>query len=391
VDRSVAYNQRALDAALQARSLTHGQLSRRLDIDSSQLERELQRKPEPRQGLLNRIAGELALPVFTFFMDQAPRVDDPLPDYRSEQPKHTAKEKETIKAIQLAHAVQRMAAEVGAPSVAGLPAPSQISALSSESFANRTRSYFDISVKDQSSAKTVGAFYTLCRRKIESKRIFVLHDSFPSSDGSGFCLADRKYPVILINTKDQTRGRRLFTLIHELAHVIIGRSGISDPFVQKNSIERHCNKFAGNFLVPRESVTALLGSGGIDPNPDQDSVKWASRRLKISQEATVLRLEQLGVYTEGTYEKWKRLVHNRNPDYSEKGGGAAPPPQEKVKLAKFGFNFANSFAEPLNDGRLSDINLFRATGLKPQYRKPYFDYAAAVGSDDTQELELDDE
>jgi hypothetical protein len=68
-------------------------------------------------------------------------------------------------------------------------------------------------------------------------------------------------------------------------------------------------------------------------------VRRVSKRPKISQEATVLRLEQLGLYGVGSHEKWLRFIHNRgNPDFSEKGGGGKePPPQEKVKLAKYGF------------------------------------------------------
>ena len=126
---------------------------------------------------------------------------------------------------------------------------------------------------------------------------------------------------------------------------------------------------------------------------DYDDVRWASRRLKISQEATVLRLEQLEIYKTGSHEKWKRIIHNRgNPDFSEKGGGASePPPQEKVKLAKYGFHFAATFDYLLRLGRISELNLFRSTGLKPKYQRAYFDYAKSITSSELRDLELDDE
>ena len=102
------------------------------------------------------------------------------------------------------------------------------------------------------------------------------------------------------------------------------KSGISDPFVRENATERLCNRFAGSFLVPKSYVGSLLRAP-VTNDPDDDDVKWASRRLKISQEATALRLEQLGFYKHGSYDKWKSLVHNRNPDYFEKSGGGGDP------------------------------------------------------------------
>jgi hypothetical protein len=120
-------------------------------------------------------------------------------------------------------------------------------------------------------------------------------------------------------------------------------------------------------------------------------VKWASRRLKISQEATVLRLEQIGLYNVGSYDKWKRIIHNRgNPDFSEKGGGGTePPPQEKVKLAKYGFRFARAFDNLLRQGLITEVNLYRSTGLKPRHQRSYFDYAKSITASEVQTLELE--
>jgi Zn-dependent peptidase ImmA (M78 family) len=169
------------------------------------------------------------------------------------------------------------------------------------------------------------------------------------------------------------------------------KSGISDPFVRLNDTERLCNRFAGSFLAPPSYVKALLPSGVVK-DPDLDDVRWAARRLKISQEATVLRLEQLGVYKAGSYDKWKKLIHNANPDWSEKKGGrGGPPAQEKVKLAKYGFRFAEAFDRLLRDGRISEVNLYRATGLKPQYQHAYFDYAKSITAGELRTLELEDE
>ncbi|QIG96575.1 helix-turn-helix domain-containing protein [Bradyrhizobium sp. 6(2017)] len=391
----MVYNPTILANVLRARSLTQAELSRRLEIDASTLRSELDRQPEPAQGILNRIANELAVPVFTFFRETAPELDDTLPDFRSDKPQPKAKTKETLRAIQFGEGVQKALKGHTARS-----APSEMPRLTASDSAGVTRiahsarQYFDITLEDQIEAKDDRAFYLICRQKIEARGVLVLHHSFPEQDGSGFCLYDARHPVIVVNTKAQTWGRRLFTLAHELAHVLHRSSGISDPFICRNSIERTCNRFAGSFLVPEAFAGTLLRlKNDAQITPDEEHVRWASRRLKISQEATVLRLEQLGIYTTGSYEKWKRLVHNRNPDYLKRRGGPGkdPVPQEKVKLSKYGFQFARAFDEMLEQGLVSEINLYRATGLKPQYQRPYFDYVKSLTPEQLRSLELDDE
>jgi Zn-dependent peptidase ImmA (M78 family) len=379
---------------LRARSLSRAALSERLGIKLEDLERELGRKPEPRQGILNDIAKELALPPFVFFMKAAPRLNDVIPDFRSAKPGPTPKTKATIESIQFAAAVQNAAQQLKVSTASSLPRFDANSRDQIDEFALRARTFFGVPLQDQAEAKDAKAFYNLCRKKIEDHGIFVLHDSFPETDGSGFCLAHPRYPVILVNTRKQTSGRRLFTLIHELAHVLMGESGISDPFVRKNSIENRCNQFASSFLVPKSYVTVLLRNLTPPAEPDIEEVASIARRLKISQQAAILRLEELHIVRTGSHDRWLTAIHNiGNPDYFERGAGGAggPPPQEKVKLAKYGFHFARAFDEPLRQGRISEINLYRATGLKPKYQREYFNFANSISKTGLQDLELEDE
>lgn len=386
----MTYNPTILQEALKARSLTQRLLSQRLGIEPAKLQRELRRDPEPRQGLLNAIAKELSLPPFVFFMERTPPLHEDLPDFRAANPVPSAKTRETIQSILFAEGVQK-AVKQDNERARNLPRFTAIQPDEVDAFALHARQYFNITIEDQIEAKDARAFYIICRKRIEDKGIFVLHDTFPEQDGSGYCLFHPTYPIIVVNTKKQTRGRRLFTLIHEVAHVLMRKSGISDPFIHENTTERLCNRFAGSFLVPEGYVRSLLRSD-VNPEPSQDDIRWASRRLKISQEATVLRLEQLHLYGAGSYDRWKRIVHNNNPDYFEKpGGGTEPPPQEKVKLAKYGFRFARAFDRLLREGLITEVNLYRATGLKPKYQRLYFDYANSIAASGLQSLELYDD
>jgi len=274
----LSYNPAILRDVLRARSLSRNQLSQRLGIGQDDLDRELEREPEPKQSILNDIARELSLPVFVFSMRRAPPLHDSIPDFRSETPGPSAKSRETVDSIQFAEGVQKAAVEVRAVRAdVKLPKSTTTKLSDVDDFALDVREYFGITVEDQLGAKDARAFYVICRKKIEDKGIFVLHDSFPVSDGSGFCLAHEKYPVIVINTKQQTRGRRLFTLAHELAHVLMQKTGISDPFVKQNTVERLCNRFAGSFLVPESYLAALLKGSTPANDPDVGDV-WPGLR-----------------------------------------------------------------------------------------------------------------
>jgi hypothetical protein len=158
-------------------------------------------------------------------------------------------------------------------------------------------------------------------------------------------------------------------------------------------MERRCNRFASAFLIPKDYVSALLHNRILSRDPTVGDVSSIARQLKISQQATILRLEQLEIVSKGSHDRWLAAIHNiGNPDYHERGGGSGgPPPQEKVKLAKYGFRFAEAFNEPLIQKRISEINLYRATGLKPKYQRQYFDFATSIRGNEIQDLELGDD
>jgi Zn-dependent peptidase ImmA (M78 family) len=371
------FNSQVLTAVLHARHLSITSVSDRLGRSNDDVQAELERSAGPSQTLINDLSKELVVPSFVFFMETAPALDDDIVDFREGNPSYTEKTRATIESIDMARRLQELAKQFDHSDA--LDRGLSLTEICDPAFASSVRNRLGIDDAVQLGCKDSAAFYATCRAAVEKTGIFVLHESFPAEDGSGFCLANSPARIIVVNTLRQNRARRNFTLAHELAHAFLGKTGISDPFVTQNTIEKCCNTFAAQFLLPAALVEAAFNRFGLASEPSLEDIYRCATYLRISQQATVVRFEQLGLAKRGLHEAWLRAVEEKgNPDWISKGGGGGPTPQEKVKLAKYGFTFAKVFGAALDKNFLSPLEIYRASGLKPKYQRPYFSFAASA-------------
>jgi Zn-dependent peptidase ImmA (M78 family)/DNA-binding XRE family transcriptional regulator len=108
-------------------------------------------------------------------------------------------------------------------------------------------------------------YYNSLIKKIENVGILVMrqgdlgHYTKPLNvkEFRGFALFDSLAPIIFINQADAPSAR-LFTLIHELAHIWIGQSGVSDAKPNASRAEEVlCNAVAAELLVPAGEFLAI--------------------------------------------------------------------------------------------------------------------------------------
>lgn len=139
-------------------------------------------------------------------------------------------------------------------------------------------------------------------KKLEEKNIFIsIANSYncnhyykvPIEEIRGFAIADKVAPFIFVNSSDSNNAK-LFTLIHELTHILLGETGISDlEFNYKiiqNNIEHYCNKVASEFLMPSKIFTNLWLNNN---NNLVDKIKYISNKLPVSKLAILVKAKTL--------------------------------------------------------------------------------------------------
>jgi Zn-dependent peptidase ImmA (M78 family) len=141
---------------------------------------------------------------------------------------------------------------------------------------------------------------------------------------SGFAIADVILPTIGITQTDTPPTRRIFSILHEFAHLLLRQSGISDLDVdasrppEDQRIEVFCNHVAAAVLIPKESLIAekLLRENnfGKEDWPDE-AIKQLALNYSVSREAFVRRLLTFDLVNRDFYEK-KRTQYNE--EYQQK-------------------------------------------------------------------------
>jgi Zn-dependent peptidase ImmA (M78 family)/transcriptional regulator with XRE-family HTH domain len=173
--------------------------------------------------------------------------------------------------------------------------------------AARLRTYLGVSMDRQRGWKSTADAMAAWRAHVEDAGVFVFKRSFSQREISGFCLVDEEFPIIMINNSVPF-SRQIFTLLHELAHLLHGVSSLTTVdgrFVDRmsgrqQSVEILCNKLASEVVFPSDAMPWSR----IDRSSPIQSVSEIAREFKVSREVVLRRLLDRGWVDSETYEHY---------------------------------------------------------------------------------------
>jgi Zn-dependent peptidase ImmA (M78 family) len=347
---------------------------------------------QPTRAMLLKMAQHYRRPLITFYLSSVPPKGDRGNDYRTLPESVDASENALVDALvrdikarqALVRAILEDDEDFSPLSFVGSATPSS----SVEELTQKLRKLGDFTSTSAAGTRTSTDSFGELRKKVEGLGVFVLlagdlgsHHSAISVDAfRGFALADKYAPFIVINDQD-ARTAWSFTLLHELTHILLGETGISNDS-KEGRIEKICNDVASEILLPR----AELGRIGITRSMSVDELMpritgFASQR-NLSSSMVAYRLLRAGTINAETWravsrslrEMWLSSKTRKKELARAKEGG---PNYYIVKRHRLGPALLRFVQRSLESGELTPSTAGRVLGVRSRNVAPLLQVDAA--------------
>jgi len=175
----------------------------------------------------------------------------------------------------------------------------------------------------------------------------------------GFALADAYAPLVFINGAD-TKAAQMFTLAHELAHIWLGESALSDvgpATVPTPDIEIWCNRVAAELLVPLEVIRR--------ESPREEplqAIQDLARRFKVSTLVIIRRIFDAKRIDWGTFQRAYAVERARLRALPRGSGGNF----YLTQAARVGTRFARALVGSTLEGHTLYRDAFQMLGIKKE-------------------------
>lgn len=188
--------------------------------------------------------------------------------------------------------------------------------------AKQIREILQISLDIQYSWVSTEDAFKAWRNVLEENGIFIFKDAFKDDKYSGLCIYDELYPIIFVNNS-MPHSRQIFTLFHELGHLLFHSGGI-DFFDYKlteslpakfSKIEQVCNQFANEVLVPSEIFV------NISEDINASIIENLANKFSVSREVILRNFLKRKMIDNASYQSWVLKWNQEAEKKPRKSGG----------------------------------------------------------------------
>jgi Zn-dependent peptidase ImmA (M78 family)/transcriptional regulator with XRE-family HTH domain len=319
--------------------ISHAELADSLGADPHEIEAWEQGETRPPFGKAQDLAKTLRVPFGFLFLSEPPAEKTPIPDLRTVVEGRTAKLSpdftELLNDVLVKHEWYREYLE--GQQTEELPFVGKFRVADGIERVSADLSDFLSIAPSRKDSYTSDEFLRQLSRTAESQGIMVMRSGIVRGNTRrklsvdefrGFVISDKLAPLVFINGRD-SKAAQIFTLVHELVHIWIDRSGISNPDLkeipdeQKNAIERFCNSVTAEVLVPQRDFLQSLPAAFND-----QTIQKLTAHYRVSTIVILRRAYELGAITRNhffdLFEREQQKQKEREEKEEEeptKGGG----------------------------------------------------------------------
>ena len=326
---------------------------------------------QPTVKQLEKFAAQTYTPLGYFFLPEPPEERLPIPDFRTVKDRGVARPSphllDTIYAVQLRQEwMKGFLIEQGEPALSFIG--SRTVKDKSEVVAADIRHTLGLEVRWSRAMQTWEEALRTLIQKIEGVGVLVMingvvenntHRPLDVEEFRGFVLSDSHAPVIFLNGTD-AKAAKMFTLVHELAHLWLGQGGISDfkeLLPSENAVEIFCNQVAAEFLVPANEMKTAWKEvkGGEKP------FERLARYFKVSPVVAARRVLDLELITRVAYFAFYKEYKEAAAERRSRGAGGG---NFYLTLgSRLGHRFPAAVYGAAKEGRLQYREAYQLTGL----------------------------
>ena len=206
------------------------------------------------------------------------------------------------------------------------------------------RDFLQVDDAKQRRAAAQDRVFDFWRRQIEERDILVFviagpHYAVELKEMRGFAIAKPELPVIVINGRDYSQGGKVFTLLHELAHIALGESAISNgtgedlaATREERRIERFCDAVAAATLMPRALLLSMPDVAQAGEREWRDeALRAIAGSIGVSREALLIRFITL---KRATWDYYKTQRGRFEEEYREAAEAKKLEPKKPTPIKR---------------------------------------------------------